>query len=50
MHKFNKEEILDMLIGQEHCFEEFVDGKSIEEMCVYEKLIYSKVTKDNIEI
>lgn len=44
----NHNDVLTMLLNENDCFEEFVDGKNIDEMCYYEKLIYSKVTGEEI--
>lgn len=43
LKQLTKEEIFDMLLNEEYCFKDFVDGKKINEMSCYEKFIYSKV-------
>lgn len=45
----NKEEILSILLNEKDCFEEFIDGKSLENMCYYEKLIYLKLMGTEIK-
>ncbi len=42
------EEVLQILLNENECYEEFVEGKDFDDMCYYEKLIYSKVTGDEI--
>ena len=40
--------ILQMLLNEQECYEEFVEGKDLDDMCYYEKLIYTKVTGEEI--
>lgn len=47
-NKFNKADLLDMLLNEKECYEDFVNGKAPEDMCYYEKLIYLKVTGEEI--
>ena len=42
------EEVLQILLNENECYEEFVEGKDFDDMCYYEKLIYTKVTGEEI--
>ncbi len=45
LQTFDEKYILAMLLNEEECFDQFVDGKELEDMCYYEQLIYKKVTE-----
>ena len=44
----SKSEQLDILKNEHECFENFVDGKEVADLCNYEKLIYLKVTGEEL--
>jgi len=43
------EDVLQILLNEKECYEEFVKGKDLDDMCYYEKLIYSKVTGEKYD-
>lgn len=42
------EDVLQILLNEKECYEEFVEGKDLDDMCYYEKLIHLKVTGEEV--
>lgn len=46
LYKIGEKDILDMLINEKDCYKDFIEGRDINDLCYYEKLIYKKVIKN----
>lgn len=46
--KMSDKEIIKVLVNENECYDEFIDGKDIEEMNYYEKMIYKKITGEKL--